>query len=32
MANGSFLGQKVKIMVHRVDKLLKTIDFLLVSR
>ena len=26
------LGQKVKIMVHRVDKLLKTIDFLLVSR
>ncbi len=26
------LGQKVKIMIHRVDKLLKTIDFLLVSR
>lgn len=24
------LGQKVKIMIHRVDKLLKTIDFLLV--
>lgn len=26
------LGQTVKIMIHRVDKLLKTIDFLLVSR
>lgn len=26
------LGQKVEIMIHRVDKLLKTIDFLLVSR
>ena len=26
------LGQSVKIMMHRVDKLLKTIDFLLVSR
>ena len=26
------LGQKLKIMIHRVDKLLKTIDFLLVSR
>ena len=26
------LGQKVKIFIHRVDKLLKTIDFLLVSR
>lgn len=26
------LGQKVKIMIQRVDKLLKTIDFLLVSR
>ncbi len=26
------LGQNVKIMIHRVDKLLKTIDFLLVSR
>lgn len=25
------LGQTVKIMIHRVDKLLKTIDFLLVS-
>ena len=26
------LGQTVKIVIHRVDKLLKTIDFLLVSR
>lgn len=26
------LGQKVEIMIHRVDKLIKTIDFLLVSR